>query len=265
MRKGNMNRLWIAGLVVWTVACGGKKDVTQYMTSKEHYEYAMRYYKKKNWTKAQEEFSLVTYKYSGSDVADDAQFYVGECLFQLKDYVTAASEYDRLVTTFPKSEWVEMSMFRLVICYLELSPGFPLDQRFTIDALNAIQNFLDLYPQSERRAEVETYFNNVKLKLATKHYESARIYRKLGEYEAAIIYYDQVTTDYYDSPFVKSSNYWKGYCYYKLKDYDKAQLVLSRYLADKPDNADLAEEAADLLKKIEEQKQDRLKTASNRN
>ncbi len=231
-------------------ACGSKKDVTQYMTSKEHFEYAMRFFQKKNWTKAQEEFSLVTYKYSGSDVADDAQYYIGECNFKLKDYVSAASEFDRLVTSYPKSEWVEMAMYRLVLCYYDLSPGYALDQRFTLDALNAIQNFLDLFPHSERRSEVEKYHTEIKIKLAKKHFESANIYRKLGEYDAAIVYYDQVITDYYDGPFVTEAQYWKGYCYFKTKDYAKARLVLLRFLDAKDADPDRVKDAKEVLEEI---------------
>lgn len=238
----------IAALML--ASCGGKKDVTQYMTSREHFEYAMRFFKKKNWTKAQEEFALVTYKYSGSDVADDAQFYIGECYYNLKDYVTAAAEYDRLVTAYPKSDWVEMGMYRLVLCYYELSPGYALDQKFTLDAVNAIQNFLDLFPNSERRGEVEKYFTEIKTKLAKKHFESAHIYRRLGEYEAAIVYYDQVITDYYDGPYVAPAHYWKGYCYYKIKDFAKARLVLTRFIEEKGADPEMIKEAKEILVEI---------------
>jgi len=246
-------RYWpkvICMIGLMAISCGGKKDVTQYMTSKEHYEYAMRYFQKKNWTKAQEEFSLVTYKYSGSDVADDAQYYVAECNFMLKDYVSAASDFDRLVTSYPKSEWVEMAMYRLVLCYYDLSPGYALDQRFTLDALNAIQNFLDLFQHSERRAEVEKYHAEIKTKLAKKHFESANIYRKLGEYDAAIVYYDQVITDYYDGPFVKEAQFWKGHCYYRAKDYAKARLILNRFLDEKSADPDMIKDARELIEEI---------------
>ena len=244
--------LSVMGCVLMLTACGGNKNATQFMTSKEHFEYAMKYFKKKNYTKAQEEFSLITYKYSGSDVADDAQYYVAECNYRQEDYVSAASEYDRLVSTFPKSEWVEEAMYKLVLCNYELSPGFALDQKYTYDALNAIQNYLDLYPQSPRKQEVDDKFKEIKLKLAKKEFESARIYRKISEYEAAIVYYDQVISDYYDSPFVGKAKFWKGYCYYKIGEYQKATLILRKFIDEYPTEKELLEEARDILKKIDE-------------
>lgn len=244
--------LGIIVLALLAVSCGGKKNVTQYMTSREHFQYAMKFFQKKHYLKAQEEFSLITYKYSGSDVADDAQYYLAECYFEQKDYVSAASEYERVVSSYPKSEFVEKSMYRLVICYDELSPGFALDQKFTYEALKAVQNYLDLYPQSERRADVEKIHEAIKTKLARKQFESANIYRKLSEYEAAIVYYDQVITEFYDSKFSSPSKFWKGYCYFKLKEFQKASLILKRFADEKDKDMELAEEAQKILKEIDE-------------
>ncbi len=252
------------------IACGlflnacSKKNVTQYMTSREHFEYAMKYFNKKNYIKASDEFSLITYKFSGSDIADDAQYYLAECYFKQKDYVSASSEYDRLVSSFPRSEFVETSMHRLVVCYNELSPGYALDQKFTYDAVQAIQNFQDLFPKSEKRREVDSLFVLIKLKLARKHFESANIYRKISEFEAAIVYYDQVIIDYYDSPYAGRSRYWKGYCNFKLGEYQKATLILRRFIDDYPQEKSLVEDARDLLTEIKE-KEAKLEKEKNKN
>jgi outer membrane protein assembly factor BamD len=222
------------------------------MTSREHFDYAMKYYKKKNYIKAADEFSLITYKFSGSDIADDAQYYLAECYYNQKDYVSASSEYDRLVSSFSRSEYVERAMHRLVICYNELSPGYALDQKFTYDAVQAIQNFQDLYPKSDRRREVDSLYAVIKLKLARKHFESANIYRKVSEFEAAIIYYDQVIIDYYDSPYAAKSKYWKGYCNFKIGEYQKATLILQRFIEDYPQEKGMVKDALELLVEIKE-------------
>jgi outer membrane protein assembly factor BamD len=236
------------------IACS-KKNVTQYMTSREHYEYAMKFFNKKNYIKAADEFSLITYKFSGSDIADDAQYYLSECYFRQKDYVSASSEYDRLVSSFPRSEFVERGMYNLVICYNELSPGFALDQKFTYEAVQAIQNFQDLYPKSEKKAEVDSIFSTIKLKLARKHFESANIYRKVSEFEAAIVYYDQVIIDYYDSPYAGQSKFWKGYCNFKIGEFQKATLIIKKFIDDYPQEKKLIEDAQKLLVKIKEKEE----------
>lgn len=246
--------IWITMFSLLFVSCS-KKNVTQYMTSREHYEYAMKFFTKKNYTKAADEFSLITYKFSGSDIADDAQYYLAECYFRQKDYVSASSEYDRLVSGFPRSEYVERSMYNLVICYKELSPGYALDQKFTYEAVQAIQNFLDLYPKSEKKGQVEEMYAEIKVKLAKKHFESANIYRKISEFEAAIVYYDQVIIDYYDSPYASQSKYWKGYCNYKIDEFQKATLILKKFIDEYPQEKKLVENAQKLIVKIKEKEE----------
>lgn len=233
------------------VACS-KKNVTQYMTSREHFEYAMKFFNKKNYIKSADEFSLITYKFSGSDIADDAQFYLAESYYLQKDYVSASSEYDRLVSSFPRSEFIERAMYRLVICYNELSPGFALDQKFTYEAVQAIQNFTDLYPKSDKKKEVDSLYALIKLKLARKHFESANIYRKVSEFEAAIVYYDQVIIDYYDSPYAAQAKYWKGYCNFQIGEFQKATLIINKLIDDYPQEKNLVAEARKLLVKIKE-------------
>ncbi|MBL7960787.1 outer membrane protein assembly factor BamD [bacterium] len=232
-----------------------KKNVTQYMTSREHFEYAMKFFSKKSYVKAADEFSLITYKFSGSDIADDAQYYLAECYFRQKDYVSASSEYDRLVSSFSRSEFVERAMYHLVICYNELSPGYALDQKFTYEAVEAVQNFVDLYPKSEKKSEVDSIYTTIKLKLAKKHFESANIYRKISEFEAAIVYYDQVIIDYYDSPFAGQARFWKGYCNFKIGEFQKATLILNKFISDYPHEKKLVTEAGNLLNKIKEKEE----------
>ncbi len=248
----------MAGFLI--LSCGGNKNVTQYMTSKEHFEHAMKFFNKKNYTKAQDEFSLITYKYSGSDIADDAQYYLAECNFRESDYVSASSEFDRLVTSFPKSEFVEDAMYKLAVSYYNLSPNFALDQKFTQDALNAVQNFMDLYPKSVRKDEIAKLYQDLKWKMARKQFESANIYRKITEYDAAIVYYDQIIADYFDSPFVARAKYWKGYCNFRLGEFQKATLILNRLIQDYPQEKNLLNDAQEILEKIKK-KQEEAKTS----
>jgi outer membrane protein assembly factor BamD len=245
-----LSRFAILSVVIAILSGCGKKDETAYMTSKEHFTYAMKFFKKGNYTKAQEQFQILTFKYSGSDIADDAQFYLAESYFQQKDHVSAASEYDRLVTSYPRSEFVEESMYKLAMCYFELSPGYELDQKFTYDALSATQNFLDLYPKSGRKSEMDSLYMLISDKLARKEFENASTYRKVTEYEAAIVYYDIVINDYHTSQYAGQALYWKAYCYSKLKLYEKARLILQKVLDQYPLDKKLVNKTLELIEDV---------------
>jgi tetratricopeptide (TPR) repeat protein len=52
-------------------------------------------------------------KYKGSLLLDDAQFWVAEALMCLKKYSAALNEYKSLLSTYPKSLWVERAKQRI--------------------------------------------------------------------------------------------------------------------------------------------------------
>ncbi len=241
---------YLTALTILTGLACSRKDVTAYMTSKEHFEYAMKMFRKKDYIKAQEQFTVITYKYSGSDIADDAQFYLAETYFFQKDFVTAASEYDRLISSYPRSEFIEPAMYQIAICYYKLSPGYALDQKFTYEALNAIQNFMDLYPKSAKKPEVDSLYKLVHHKLARKEFENAQTYRKVSEYEAAIAYYDFVINNFYDTPYTPQSMYWKGYCFFRLNQFEKAKLTLQKITELYPLDRKLVTKTLDLSESI---------------
>lgn len=82
----------------------------------------------------------------------------------------------------------------------------------------------------------------------------------MSEFEAAIVYYDQVIIDYYDSPYAGRSKFWKGYCNYKIGEFQKATLILKKFIDDYPLEKNLVEDAQVLLVKIKEKEEkERLK------
>ena len=246
-------------VVAFLSSCGGNKNLTQYMSANEHFAFAMKFFKAKKYIRASEEFLAITYKHSGSEFSDDAQFYLAESYYNQDDHISATAEYERLVSNFPRSTFVEESMYKIVYCYYKLSPDFGLDQKFTREALHAAQNFLELYLNSPRKDEVQKIFNELKGKLAMKVYRSAHIYRKLGEWESAVIYYGKVISDYPDSRHVSSARYWKGYCYYKQDYYQKARLLFDELKRKHPNAKELIKDADEILETIlkKEQKKNR--------
>jgi outer membrane protein assembly factor BamD (BamD/ComL family) len=48
------------------------------------------------------------------------------------------------------------------------------------------------------------------------------VYRKMGIYDSAIIYYSILLEKYYDTPQAEPALYWKAECLYKLKEYEEA-------------------------------------------
>lgn len=192
------------------------------MTAEERLKHAKELYNKHHYLDAKTEFQVLVVSGQGSAVADEAQYYLAQCYYHLKDYVTAAAEFQRLVRMYPSSEWVDDAQYMIGMCYYKLSPPPGLDQEFTLKAIDAFQRFLEDFPTSDLRPEAEKRMRELRNKLAEKEWKNGELYRKMGYYRSALIYYDSVLKDYYDTPWAERALYQKGRILEKLKRYDEA-------------------------------------------
>ena len=96
---------------------------------------------------------------------------------------------------------MEDSKYRLALCYFELSPKYNLDRTYTRYAITELQNYLDVYPSSKYSSEAEKKSCGIKEQTCFKIYSSAELYFNVEKYKSALVYYDQILNDYFDSDY----------------------------------------------------------------
>ena len=89
---------------VW--GCGGAR-VSGLKGAEHYFDKGMRDLEKGRCLKAVEQFQFAVNNYPGSSLAPDAQYYLGEAYFCSQEYVEAVFEFQRLLDTFPASEWAD--------------------------------------------------------------------------------------------------------------------------------------------------------------
>ncbi|MCD6100171.1 MAG: outer membrane protein assembly factor BamD [Candidatus Marinimicrobia bacterium] len=214
--------------ILFLAGCSGQKEMVL-KSGYDYYKAGMKFFKKKKWDKAIEKFDVVLLNYPGSEYVDDAKFYTGECYLKKKEYLLAINEYEELISRFPYSDYVERAAFKIGYSYYKLSPKFQLDQEYTRKAIQSLQDFIDTYPDSKFCKEAEKLIYELRNKLARKLYEAGKLYIKLREYNAALIYFDLVLESYYDTDWADDAELGKAYCYVKLRDFDKYEEILAKY------------------------------------
>lgn len=210
-------RVPVALLSVILLTSCGSYHVRPNITAQERFELAKRMFKNKDYFDAKNQFKILILNNPGLPFIDEAQYFLADSHFHMKEYILAADEYNRLVRLYPKSEWLDDAMFKIGMCDYKLSPKPSLDQKYTFQAVQHFQEFLEEYPDSEFVPEAERLLKICRGKLAEKEYKAGELYRKLGDYYAAVVYFDSVLESYYDSKFVADAQYWKAECLYKMK------------------------------------------------
>lgn len=226
-------RVFLLALLSLLLACGTTK-IPPNLTAEERFEVAKRLFDKGKYLDAKTQFKIITLNNPGSSIVDEAQYYLAETHFKLKEYLLAASEYERVLRMYPQSPLVDDAQYKIGLCYFKLSPGYALDQDYTLKAIGEFQRFLEDHPNSDLVPQVEKYLFECRSKLAQKDYKAGELYRKMGDCRAAVVYFDSVLNNYYDTKFAEKAHYWKAECLRRLGDYEAAQKEFEDFLSRYP-------------------------------
>jgi outer membrane protein assembly factor BamD len=180
-------------LVVLTlVSCGEYQKLLKSDDAELKYNKAVEYFDKGDFMRASSLFDAVASYYKGTDRSETVLNYMAKSYMGQKDYFSASEYYKTYVKTYPKGKYAVESKYMIGYCYYLDSPDARLDQTATYNAIAAIQEFLDIYPESERVQEANKLLEELNNKLAYKAYLNSKLYYNLGNYlgnnyEAAVI------------------------------------------------------------------------------
>ncbi len=184
-------------------ACNNDKLIKRGDSVDVAYEKAMAFYEEGDWGEAANAFDTVTRVGRGTEYGQEAQYYLAESYYKDKQYLLAASEYDRYVSYYPQDERRPEMEFKAAMCYYKLSPRYKLDQSQTRKAIERFQLFNNRYPDHERVPEAADKIDDLREKLAKKSYEAAQFYVRTEQYEAATIYLDKTIDQYPESKWAE--------------------------------------------------------------
>jgi outer membrane protein assembly factor BamD len=214
--------LFFSVLLALACASCSSKKIKGNLPLAERMQLADDYFAKKRYLDAKDQYRIITLSYSGSRLADKAQFFLAECHFFTKEYILAGSEYERLIKMYPNSEYVDDAKYKLGFSYYKLSPKYSLDQEYTQKAIREFQEFLEEFRTSPLIPTVEKQLQECRDKLAQKVFSAAEMYHRLRYWEAAVIYFNLVLDQYYDSSFNAKAQYYLADSYRNLQKWNEA-------------------------------------------
>lgn len=174
------------------LSCRSKDLISPGDTLEVAFEKAMNQYENENYTEAANAFETVISIGRGTDVGQNAQYYLAESHYKNRRYLIAASEYNRYVQFYPNSPRRQEVEFKSSLCYYNLSPRYRLDQSYTNQAIEGFRLFRSRYPDSERSDDAAEYIEELREKLAHRDYNASEFYFRTERYKSAAIYHDLV-------------------------------------------------------------------------
>jgi len=193
--------LYLTISAILLTSCHGYQKVLKSNDYNLKYEKALEYYQKGDYYRALNLFEDVMNILKGSDKGENALYCYADCHYQQEDYVMAAYYFDNFANTFPYSEKTPMATYLTAYCYYLNSPKSSLDQSDTRKAIDAMQLYINKYPDSEKIDEANNIIEELRAKLEEKSFENAKLYYKLGEYHASNIALKNSIKDFPDTEY----------------------------------------------------------------
>jgi len=179
-------------VVLTQFSCSNYQKLLKSDDAELKYTKAVEYFDKGDFMRASTLFDAIATYYKGTDRSETVLNYMARSFMGQKDYYSASEYYKTYVKTYPKGKYVVESKYMIGYCYYLDSPDPRLDQSATLQALTALQEFVDVYPESERVQEANKLIDELTNKLAYKAYLNSKLYYNLGNYmgnnyESAVI------------------------------------------------------------------------------
>ena len=218
-------KILISILLVLLASCAGTKNNDE-LTLKDIFNKGMDNLENSKYLQAQSDFKSVLIRGTGTDLGDDAQYFLGESYYRNKEYLLAIAEYEKLARKMGYSPFVEDARFKICEAYRIESPKYYHDQEYTLKALERYQEFLDDYPNSILLDDALSSINVLRDKLAKKAFETGILYMKMEEYESAKLSFQIVMDKFYDTSYFAPSNKEMVIALVKNKEADAAKIFL---------------------------------------
>ncbi|MBQ8487945.1 MAG: outer membrane protein assembly factor BamD [Prevotella sp.] len=210
------NIFFVSCMALVLSGCAGEfTKVYKSSDSDFRYEYAKQCYAEGRYSRAVTLLEDVVTMMKGSDNAQESLFMLGMAQYLSGDYESASQTFRKYGSSYPKGTYAEKASFYVGESLYESAPEPRLDQTPTIGAINAYQQFLDLYPDSKLHDVAQDKLFELQDKLIMKEYLSAKLYYNLGGYYGNI---NSNNESNYSACIVTAENALKIYPFTKLRE-----------------------------------------------
>ena len=199
VKQFNMRSVFIFLLLIGVVSissCSNYNKIAKGDDYEQKKIYADKFYTNEQWDRSATLYEQIYQRYSKGPVGEESYFRLAKSHYMMEDYYLAGYYFKSYSERFFLSPFSEEATFLGAMCAVKNSPNYTLDQTETRSALLELQNFIDIYPQSNLVDSCNSIMDRLRLKLEQKAYESAKLYDKMENYRASVTAFDSFVEEY---------------------------------------------------------------------
>lgn len=215
--------------VIWLLAAlvlGSCNSYNKILKSTDYdykYEAAKEYYTSGKYGRAAMLLEDLIAILKGTDRGEESLYMLGMCYYGQGDYETAAHYFTTYYNNYPRGIYTEEARFYTGKTLYLAVPEPRLDQSSTVKAIQELQLFMEYYPMSERKEEIQRMLYALQDNLAEKEYISATLYFNLGPYIGNSA--NEHSGNNYEACVITAQNALRDYPYCSQRE-DFAMLIL---------------------------------------
>lgn len=194
MLRAGASRGWIWGALAALIgtACSSAPPFAGW-AAEQLFEHGQNAFEEEDWDEARRTFERLVLTFPGFDSAVAARHYLAGSFFADEEYLSAVSEYTRIVQVHPDDERAPEAWMGLCRSYAGLSPHPQRDQQYTAQARTTCQNVASDFPGTPVGDSAATIAFEMHDKLASKAYGEGYFYFQRDILESAeLVFLDLV-------------------------------------------------------------------------
>src|SRR5690606_280474 len=168
-------------LTIFLSSCSQYQKVLRKDDMGKKYAVADSLYKKGKFRKSLKLMEQIVPSYRGKPQGEKLMFIYANTYYNLEDHYMAGYQFDRFTQAYPQSDSIEIAAFKSAKSFYQLSPRFSLDQKDTDKALEKLQEYINSYPNSDKRIEANELVAELRHKLEKKEFETAKQYLRVED------------------------------------------------------------------------------------
>jgi len=191
-----MRILYIGSLFFILLSCSSYNEVLKGDDYKSKFNLANELHENKDYDKCIVLYEQVYQHAPKSADGEFSYFNMAKSYYLDKDYYMAGYFFGSFIQRYPYSLRSEESFFLTAMCSVNNSPKWSLDQTETYAAINAVQAFIDKYPNSPLLDSCNSILDALSYKLEFKDYNKVLQYSKTENYKAAVCFAEIFNSKY---------------------------------------------------------------------